>query len=160
MKLLANKEIELIVDSAHDNALSSLKQGSKSLVDNPFTAEFLKTFEGPVPGELFINHGNKVSLAFILHVDFLNPNGVTTHSNSDSISLISLDLLNLLTDICYLPQNLFLAVIPGQQEPKDNKINHPSLMNFVLVGSAAFIFHKQHHLLTMVETLRLLWLSL
>ena len=124
MKLLANKEIESIVDLACDNALSSLKQGNKSFVYNPFTAEFLKTFEGLVPGELFINCGNKVRLAFVLHIDFFNPNGVTTHSNSDSISLISLALLNLPTDICYLPQNLFPAIIPGPQEPKDNEINH------------------------------------
>jgi hypothetical protein len=122
VKLLANKEIERIVDSACDNALSLLKQGSEGPVDNPFTAEFLNTFEGPVPGQLFIDRGDKVRLAFVVHVDFFNPNGVSTHSNSDSIGLISLALLNLPTDIRYLPQNLFLAVIPGPREPKDHEI--------------------------------------
>ena len=63
MKLLANKEIEQIVDSVCDNALSSLNQGSDGLLDGPFAAEFLKTFEGPIPGQLFIDCGNKVRLA-------------------------------------------------------------------------------------------------
>jgi hypothetical protein len=124
VKLLANKEVERIVDSVCDNALSSLNQGSDGLVDDPFTAEFLKTFEGPIPGQLFIDRGNKVRLAFVIHVDFFNPNGVSTHSNSDSIGLISLALLNLPTDIRYLPQNLFLAVIPGPREPKDHEISY------------------------------------
>jgi hypothetical protein len=124
VKLLANKEIERIVDSACDNALSSLNQGSDGLVENPFTAEFLKTFEGPVPGQLFIDRGNKVRLAFVVHVDFFNPNGISTHSNSDSIGLISLALLNLPTDIRYLPQNLYLSVIPGPREPKDHEMSY------------------------------------
>ena len=113
MKLLANKEIERIVDSACDDTLSLLNEGSEDPVDNLFTAEFLKMFEGPVPGQLFIDRGNKVRLAFVVHVDFFSPNGVSTHSNSDSIGLISLALLNLPTDLRYLPQNLHLSVIPG-----------------------------------------------
>ena len=123
VKLLANEEIERIVDSACDNAFSSLNNG-EGLTNNPFDAEFLRTFEGPVPGRLFIDRGDKVRLAFVVHVDFFNPNGVTTHSNSDSVGLISLALLNLPVDIRYLPQNLFLAVIPGPREPKEHEINY------------------------------------
>ena len=120
VKLLANKEIERIVDSACDDALSLLNQVSEGLVDSPFTAKLLKSLEGPVPGQLFIDRCNKVRLDFVVHVDFFNPNGV--HSNSDSISLISLALLNLPTDVRYLSQNLYLAVIPGPREPKDHRI--------------------------------------
>jgi hypothetical protein len=141
VKLLANKEIERIVDSACDNALSSLNEGSEGLVDNPFTAEFLNTFEGPVPGQLFIDRGDKVRLAFVVHVDFFNPNGVSTHSNSDSIGLISLALLNLPTDIRYLPQNLYLAVIPGPREPKDHEISYyirPIVDEFVIGWERGF----------------------
>ena len=112
MKLLANKEIKLIIDSACDVAFSLLNRGER-ITNNPFDAEFLRTFEGPVPGQLFIDRGDKVRLAFVIHVDFFNPNGVTTHSNSDSVGLISLALLNLPVDIRYLPENLFFAVIPG-----------------------------------------------
>lgn len=123
VKLLANKEIELIVDSACDMAFSLLNRG-EGITNNPFDAEFLRTFEGPVPGQLFIDRGDKVRLAFVIHVDFFNPNGVTTHSNSDSVGLISLALLNLPVDIRYLPENLFFAVIPGPREPRDHEINY------------------------------------
>lgn len=122
-KLLANREIEHLVDSACDEAFSSLGHG-EGHTNNPFDAEFLRTFEGPVPGRLFIDRGDKVRLAFVLHVDFFKPNGVTTHSNSDSVGLISLALLNLPVDIRYLPENLFLAVIPGPREPKDDELNY------------------------------------
>ena len=122
-KLLINKEIERIIDSACDNAFSSLNNG-EGLANSPFDAKFLRTFEGPVPGQLFIDRGDKVRLAFAIHVDFFKPNGVTTHSNSDSLGLISLALLNLPVDIRYLPENLFLAVIPGPREPREHEINY------------------------------------
>ena len=122
-KLLINKEIERIIDLACDNAFSSLNNG-EGLANSPFDAEFLRTFEGPVPGQLFIDRGDKVRLAFAIHVDFFKPNGVTTHSNSDSLGLISLALLNLPVDIRYLPENLFLAVIPGPREPREHEINY------------------------------------
>ena len=32
-----------------------LNKGGKGLVDNPFIAKLLKTFEEPVPGQLFID---------------------------------------------------------------------------------------------------------
>jgi hypothetical protein len=123
VKLLANKEIERIVDSACDDAFSSLNHGEE-FANNPFEAEFLRTFEGPVPRQLFIDRGDKVRLTFVIHVDFFKPNGVTTHSNSDSLGLISLALLNLPVDIRYLPENLYLAVIPGPREPRDHEINY------------------------------------
>jgi hypothetical protein len=122
-KLLANKEIERIIDSSCDSAFSSLNDGERP-TNNPFDAEFLRTFEGPIPGQLFIDRGDKVRLAFAIHVDFFKPNGVTTHSNSDSVGLITLAVLNLPVDIRYLPENLFLTVIPGPREPKDHEINH------------------------------------
>ena len=113
VKLLANKGMELLVDSACDTALSSLRRGDKDLMHNPFDAQFLRELQGPAPGKLFIERGDKVRLAFTLHVDFFNPNGVTSHSNSDSVGMITLALLNLPGDIRYRPENLFLvSVIP------------------------------------------------
>ena len=101
VKLLANKEIEQIVDSACDNALLMVNGGSEGLVDNPFTAEFLKTFKGPVPGQLFIDRGDKVRLAFVVHVDFFSPTGEDC-TLPHTICQIPSDS----TGVCWNPQDL------------------------------------------------------
>ena len=124
---------------ACDAALSSLDEdGDEHPTNNPFDAEFLRTFESPNPGQLFIDCGDKARLAFIIHIDFFNPNGVAGHSNSDSISLA---LLNLPVNLCYQPENLFPAIIHGPCEPKDNKINHylrPIVNEFVVSWEHGF----------------------
>jgi hypothetical protein len=35
----------------------------------------MKNFGGPVSGQLFIDRGDKVWLAFTIQTDFFNPNG-------------------------------------------------------------------------------------
>ena len=124
VKLLANKEIEFAIDSACDNVMSLPNEGGTRPAKTPFDTEFLMTFNGPNPGQLFVDRGDKVRLAFVIHLDFFNPNGVSSHSNSDSIGLVSLALLNLPVELRYQPENLYLAIIPGPREPKDDEINH------------------------------------
>ncbi|KAF8240193.1 hypothetical protein L208DRAFT_1552399, partial [Tricholoma matsutake] len=91
---------------------------------NVFHAEFMKLFEGPIPGQLFIDRGDKVRLVFAMHVDFFNPNGTTKRGNHDSIKIISLTNLNLPSSAHYKPENIYLAIIPGPHEPALEDLNH------------------------------------
>jgi hypothetical protein len=59
----------------------------------------MSNFEGPVSGQLFIDRGDGVWLAFAIQTDFFNPNG-TRCGNHDSIGIISLVNLNLPKSIC------------------------------------------------------------
>jgi len=122
---LADAEIERLCDQACDDAMNSLHEPPNSDVTNVFQAGFMKTFEGPTPGQLFIDRGDKVRLAFAIHVDFFNPNGTRKRGNHDSIGIISLANLNLPLSIRYQPENIFLAgVIPGWREPEKDEISH------------------------------------
>ena len=124
VRLLANGTTEQLCDQACDEALASLQKGDANM-SNIFQGEFMRTFEGPLPGKLFIDRGDKVRLAFAIHVDFFNPNGLRIRGNSDSIGIISLANLNLPPSLRYRPQNLFLVgVIPGPKKPGENQISH------------------------------------
>ncbi|KIO03365.1 hypothetical protein M404DRAFT_89549, partial [Pisolithus tinctorius Marx 270] len=89
-------------------------------------AEFLHQFTGPQPGKLFINRGDEGCYAFALHVDFFNPEGMHQHGVTISSGIISMACLNLPLDICYKPENLYLAagIIPGPKQPSLEKLNH------------------------------------
>ena len=103
----------------------SLNDPPDSDMKNIFHAEFMKTFEGPILGQLFIDRGDKIRLAFIIHTDFFNPNHVTKRRNHDSVSIISLANLNLPEDLCYQPEHMFPAgIIPGPREPELKEISY------------------------------------
>ena len=124
VKLLANKDTEELCDAICDRALSSLNNGEDQM-NTAFDAEFMRTFKGPDQEKLFIDRGDKVRLAFAMHTNFFNPNGVSPHSNSASIGMVSLANLNLPEGIRYRAENLFLAgVIPGPKEPSEEQMNH------------------------------------
>jgi hypothetical protein len=84
----------------------------------------MKTFEGPTPGQLFIDRGEKMRLAFIIHTDFFNPRGSRKRGNHDTIGIISLALLNLPPSIRYLPEHMYLSIIPGPIEPQTADISY------------------------------------
>lgn len=123
VRLLANKSTEQLCDAACDDALASLRDGEADM-RNVFQGEFMRTFEGPVPGKLFIDRGDKVRLAFAMHVDFFNPNGVRIRANSDSIGVISLANLNIPACLRYQPENMYVDVIPGPRKPVETEINN------------------------------------
>lgn len=121
---LADPEVERLSKQACDDAMANI-QNPPNESTNIFNADFMKTFGGPIAGELFVNRGAKVRLAFAMHVDFFNPNGNTKRGNHDSIGIISLANLNLPETIRYLPEHIFLlGVIPGPREPSLEDLNH------------------------------------
>jgi hypothetical protein len=123
VRLLAGSKVENLCDCACDNAFASSIGGTGD-TRNAFQGEFMRSFEGPVHSQLFIDCQDKVRLAFAMHVDFFNPNGVREHRNHNSISIISLVLLNLPENTCYQPENIYLAIVPGLWKPQMEEINH------------------------------------
>jgi hypothetical protein len=75
VRLLAGSEVENLCDCACDDAFASSISGTGD-TRNVFQGDFMRSFEGPVHGQLFIDHQDKARLAFAMHVDFFNPNGV------------------------------------------------------------------------------------
>lgn len=129
---------------ATDTALHNIQSGIKSEntgVRDVFEAEFIKDFKGP-NGKLFVDRGNKIRLAFSIHVDFFNPNGITHRGAHDSIGVISCANLALDSSIRYLPEFMFLAgIIPGPSEPKGDEIDNfirPVIEQFVQAWSPGF----------------------
>ena len=121
-RLLTSRDVEDLCDQACDDAYAALSETGD--MRNVFRAEFLKTFKGPIPDQLFINRSGNVRLGFVMHVDFFNPNGVRERGNHDSIGVISLALLNLPETFRYRPENIYLCIIPGPREPQLDEINH------------------------------------
>lgn len=121
---LADPEVVRLSKKSCDDAMANIQNPSNDST-NVFNADFMKTFHGPVAGELFVDRGNKIRLAFAMHVDFFNPNGTRKRGNHDSVGIISLANLNLPETIRYLPEHMFLlGVIPGPKEPTLEEINH------------------------------------
>ncbi|KAJ7059988.1 hypothetical protein C8F01DRAFT_1254096 [Mycena amicta] len=83
--VLSSPEIAAECYSACDKAWAAVQstmateppgRASPEEVNNVFEAEFLRTFNGPVPDELFINRGGRMRLAFQILLDFFNPHGM------------------------------------------------------------------------------------
>ncbi len=121
---LSNPDIEKLCDQACDRAMGrrDIPLEDRDMT-NVFDGGFLKDFLGP-DKKLFIDRGDKMCLAFAMHVDFLNPNGTRKHGNHDSIGLVSMANLNLPEHIRYRPENIFLVgIIPGPREPNVDQIS-------------------------------------
>ncbi|KAE9390813.1 hypothetical protein BT96DRAFT_1001951 [Gymnopus androsaceus JB14] len=74
---------------ATDAALKSIRtRNASETVQNAFEANFIRDFKGP-DGKLFVDHGDKIRLAFSIHVDFFNPNRITHRGTHASIGVIS-----------------------------------------------------------------------
>ncbi|KIK79709.1 hypothetical protein PAXRUDRAFT_16187 [Paxillus rubicundulus Ve08.2h10] len=74
--LLSRRDIEALMDQSCDILAASLLEPPPHFVKNPFEAQFLREFGGPIPGKLFIDRGDEGQYAFALHVDFFNPEGM------------------------------------------------------------------------------------
>lgn len=123
--LLSDGEIENICDQSCDDALEWQREGTHPCENEVFRGDFFRTFKGPHSQHLFLKRNGRMRLAFIMHVDFFNPNGTTKRGNHDSIGIISLALLNLPKRLRDKPENVFVAgIIPGPKEPPLDQLNH------------------------------------
>jgi hypothetical protein len=123
-RLLSDAEVEKLCDKACDEAMHASNVPCDPDMTNAFHADFMKTFEGPTPGWLFIDRGDKVRLALVIHTDFFNLHSTRRRGNHDSIGIISIAILNLPESIRYQPEHLFLAgIIPSPQEPDKDALH-------------------------------------
>lgn len=120
---------------ATDLAFHAIKSGNvDSGTRNVFEAKFIKDFRGP-DGTLFVDRGDKIRLAFSMHVDFFNPNRTTHRGAHDSIGVISCANLALDSSIRYRPEYMYMTIIPGPNEPSYDELDHyirPVIEQFVL----------------------------
>jgi len=129
--VLSDPEIVAICNSACDKAWEAVrsataKEGPGSVsaerVNNVFEAEFLRSFEGPVPKQLFINRDGRMRLAFEILLDFFNPHGLKKRGNHDSVGILAVVNLNLPENLRYKPDFMWLSIILGPKEPNHDQI--------------------------------------
>lgn len=123
--LLSRQDIEALMDQSCDELVASLSKPPTHFVKNPFDAQFLRDFHGPVPEKLFVDRGDEGRFIFALHVDFFNPEGMRIRGANTSTGIISMACLNLPLNIRYKPENMYLAaIIPGPSHPSLENLNH------------------------------------
>lgn len=125
--LLSQKDVEKAMDVACNNLMASIQSNQPpTVVADVFQAEFLRTFEGPSAGKLFVDcPGNEGCYVFALSFDFFRTEGMKMNGASTSSGLISAACLNLLLNIHYKPENMYISgIVPGPTEPHDDELNH------------------------------------
>jgi len=126
--LLAQKDLEDVMDKSCDELIASIQKAEPppDYVSDIFQGEFIRTFEGPTAGRLFVDRpGKEGRYLFAFNVDFFNSEGMTIRGASTSSGIIAAACLNLPLEIRYKPENMYLAgVIPGPKEPRLTELNH------------------------------------
>lgn len=123
--LLSCPDLEQVMDKSCDDLMKDLQHPPPDLVNDIWQAEFLRTFEGPEPGSLFVDRQGKGRYGFTFNVDFFAIEGMRIRRSKTSCGLISMACLNLPIDIRYKPQNMYVAgIIPGPKEPTLTALNH------------------------------------
>jgi hypothetical protein len=126
--LLSRKDLESVMDHRCDNLMASISRNEQppSYVSDVFDAEFIRTFEGPEAGKLFVDRpGHEGRYLFAINVDFFASEGMTLHGANASSGVIAAACLNLPADIRYKREYMYLAaVIPGPDEPRLAELNH------------------------------------
>ncbi|KAI0782285.1 hypothetical protein C8Q75DRAFT_727597, partial [Abortiporus biennis] len=106
--LLANPQLEQLMDEACDNLLHDIHNSSVITSDN-CEAEYLRSFKGLDSIALFIDWKNDGCFVFSLNIDFFTPEGKSIYNATISCGIISLACMNLPSNIYYKPENMYLA---------------------------------------------------
>jgi hypothetical protein len=121
-RLLSDPDIEALCNEVVDNAF----RDGQSVVDgatNIFTSAFAQQFKDR-DGIPFLKRDNRIRLLFTLHYDQFNPKGVRVRGNSASVGVLNLALLNLPPPLRYLPEHIFMTLLPGPTTPLGHELNH------------------------------------
>ena len=125
--LLARGDLETAMDESCDQIMKSIRKGDPppEFVDDILHANFVRTFEGPEEGNLFIDRPSKAEgrYLFALNVDFFHSEGQTPRSATVSSGLISAACLNLPLEIRYKPENMYVAGVIAEH-PHKTQLNH------------------------------------
>jgi hypothetical protein len=121
--LLSQPDIEKQMNAACDDALENLKDAPWG-VNDIWEAEFLRSFEGPTTGSLFIDRKDEGRYVFALNVDFFNVNGITARGASTSSGVIAMSCLNLPPELRHKDGYMYLAGIIPDPQPKGIQLNY------------------------------------
>jgi hypothetical protein len=123
--LLSRADLEEAMDNSCDNLMQALNDPVPEHVADIWEAEFLRTFDGPSPGTLFIDRQGEGRYGFTLNIDFFNIEGMRIRGRTTSCGLISMACLNLPYTIRYKPENMYVAgIIPPPYQPSTTELNH------------------------------------
>ena len=125
--LLAGPDFEELVNQPCDDLAHNLSQTTQTppVIRDVWDAEYLRSFKGPEPDRLFVDWQGKTHLLFSLNVDLFNIEENLQRNATTLCGIISCTCLNLPIDICYKPENMYLAgIIPDPTEPSGAKLNH------------------------------------
>jgi hypothetical protein len=126
--LLSRKDLESVMDLCCDDLMASIRRNEQppNYVSDVFDAEFVRTFEGPEAGKLFVDRpDHEGRYLFAINVDFFASEGMTLRGANASSGVIAAACLNLPADIRYKREYMYLAaVIPGPDEPHLTELNH------------------------------------
>ncbi|PPQ89924.1 hypothetical protein CVT25_009725 [Psilocybe cyanescens] len=126
--LLSRTDLEDIMDRSCDELMETInkKELAPSYVTDVFQGEYIRTFEGPIKGQLFVDQpGTEGRYLFAINVDFFSTEGMTIRGATASSGIISLSCLNLPLEMRNNNENIYLAsVIPGPNEPRLTELNH------------------------------------
>jgi hypothetical protein len=116
---------ENVMDKSTDDCLGSLNNPPPICARDFFDAEFIRTFRGPATTKPFVDRPNgEGRYLFALNVDFFNVEGKRVRGPTTSSGIIAMACLNLPVEIRYLPENMYLNIIPGPREPSLTDTNH------------------------------------
>jgi cytochrome c5 len=121
--LLADPDIEDMLDKACDDAWAAHGNPPPPFATNIFQADFMQEFEGPIAGRLFIDRGDRMRIPFAIHMDFFGPNGVTVRGNSDKLGILSAAVLGLPETKRYKSEYIYTSTISRPDGPKLEQAN-------------------------------------
>jgi hypothetical protein len=125
--LLSRKDLESVMDRRCDDLMASIQRNNQppNYVSDVFDAEFIRTFEGPEVGKLFVDRpGHEGRYLFAVNVDFFASEGMTLRGANVSSGVISAACLNLPADIRYKREYMYLAAVIPPNEPRLTELNH------------------------------------
>ena len=122
--LLSRPDLEEAMDKACDDLKDDLDNPPPEFVKDVWQAEFLRTFEGPMPGTLFIDRHDEGHYGFTFNVDSFTVEGMRIQGAKTSCGLISMACLNLPYEIRYRPENMYMAGIIPHKELNLTELNH------------------------------------
>ncbi|KAF8573660.1 hypothetical protein K439DRAFT_1624914 [Ramaria rubella] len=137
---------ETVMDNACLNRQASINERQPTYIKGVFDAQFLRTFEGPVSGQLFIDGGTEGRYLFVINIDFFNAEGMCICGTSASSGLISAACINLPEDIHDKPENMYCAgIISGPKEPTLEFLNpylKPVIDDMVIAWERGYHFSR------------------
>jgi hypothetical protein len=120
-RLLSNPDIETLCNQAIDEARRTGIPDSGST--DVFSSSFVQTLKD-CDLKSFLERGDHIRLLFTMHYDQFNPKGVRIRSDSSSVGIFNLALLNLPPALRYLPEHVFMTLFPGPSPPRGAELNH------------------------------------